>query len=594
MDWPYHFVNLTEAQNHQRRYLLDWYGSLAQISALAPLLVMQCYFLASWVARKRRDRSETETPSSPVAKSERLGKKGRVWNFSATARKVAWWAGDSLDVSGYHLGSKGEVVAAVLWAAWLVSLCIAQTGDDYLHLTKRFGAVASSQLPLQYLLALKTPYSPLQILTRSSHETLNGLHQHLGYITTVLFYLHAALFINLYIVRSLLAAKLQQPYVICGIVGLVAFTAVGTTALSPVRRWSYKVFYMTHVTLATALLPVLFFHVSHIRVYLYETAAIYALSAVLRVTNTHNLPGTITLIPGSSLVEVDVPLLKTADGRYRGKWESGQHAYVSLAGHPFLRTFRSNPFTVASIPTTDNCLKFVARVLDGNTAKLARSAHDRKATTHSISVEGPYGVTTHANRLLGYDRILLVAGGVGATFVVPLYRQLLADLSPSKGSYRRQRVSFLWVARSRADVMWALPADFREREGFLERVSVCLTASTADQAAAADDPGVGGAQEAGPTAYGEPEDGIELEERKTLLSNEPDERSPTGSDALQVKAGRPNIAHIIDQTFSHGAVEKVAVIVCGPRKLGQALRKEVGRYVSRGRDVWFWDESFAL
>ena len=526
-----------------------------------------------------------------------------------------------MDVFGYYMGRNGEVVGAVVWCAWLLVLCFVQTGDgrsafyislrslavsdkcniDYFHLTKRFGAIASSQLPFLYLLALKSPYSPLQILTRSSHETLNRLHQLLGRVLTVFFYVHAALYLNFYVVKNLLATKLQAAYIICGIVGIIAFTAVGTTALSPVRRWSYRVFYVTHVTLATILLPVLYFHVHHIRLFIYETVVIYALNTLLRFINTQTLPGTIRLIPDTNLLEIDVPLPKNASGKKQklSTWQPGQHAYVSLAGHPMLRTFKSNPFTVASIPTVDGNLRFVAKVLDGNTAKLAQSANDRKRanTALRLSVEGPYGVATHADSLLQYDRVLLVAGGVGATFIVPLYRQLLADLSPSKGSYRRQKVRFLWAARSRLEVVWALPEAPTEREGFVERLNVCLTGSPSGAVLSSASEGFAvreGAKD-DKAAYGEPEDGIELEEQKELLSSGLDSSAvANGHDGFPTTTGRPNLARIVDQTFAHSATEQVAIVVCGPKSLNQTLRKEVSRYVRRRREVWFWEESFAF
>ena len=169
-------------------------------------------------------------------------------------------------------------------------------------MTKRFGAIASSQLPLHYLLALKSPWSPLQFLTRSSHETLNVSHQILGRVISVLLYLHGAFYLNFYIQASLLGTKLREAYVLCGIVALLAFTIVGTTALAPVRRVSYRVFYIVHVCLASALLPILFFHVSHIRLYLYETLVVYLLHSALRFFSSKTLPGTIRLLKESSLL----------------------------------------------------------------------------------------------------------------------------------------------------------------------------------------------------------------------------------------------------------------------------------------------------
>lgn len=400
---------------------------------------------------------------------------------------------------------------------------------------------------------------------------------------TILLYAHAALYLNFYVQKNLLAEKLVQFYVLCGVFAVLAFTTIVTTALKPVRDWSYRVFYTVHVALATLLLPALYFHVHHVRVYVYETLAVYVLHAGLRffATTTHTA-GSITQVPDSNLIAIDIPT--------KGKtstWQPGQHAYISLQGHPALRTFRSNPFTVASIPSTDGHLKFVARILDGNTAKLAHG----KGQPQAISIEGPYGVTTHADALLAYDRVLFVAGGVGATFIVPLYRQLLADLSPGKGSHRRQKVSFLWVARAMADVDWALPAEEKEREGFVERLKVYLTRDVDGIASSPSENGVGvGAEE----DEGPGEDGIEMEEQKNLLHKDEGEGAVERSSGMSVHAGRPDLAMAVEQVFSHGAKEKVTVMVCGPKTLSKSLRSHIAPWVKKGRDVWFWEESFGL
>ncbi|KAK5105803.1 hypothetical protein LTR62_002145 [Meristemomyces frigidus] len=549
MNWPYHFLDLTQEEKDRRRTLLDTYGSRAQLSVLAPLLALQIYFLVSWLSIRWRSRNGG------------IGYGGRVDSPPSSPRSK-------------------KLRSSSLFGA-------SRTGGDYLHLTKRFGIVASSQLPLQYLLALKSPYSPLQYLTRRSHETLNSLHQLLGRITTLLLYSHAILYLNFYILSNLLTAKLQEGYVLAGIFGIVAFTAVGTAALTPVRRWSYKVFYITHVTLAIALLPVLWFHVSHIRIYLYETAAVYALNTALRFLASSTRAASMRVIPGTNLLEIEVPLTSAS----RQKWAPGQHAYISLAGHPLLRTFRSNPFTVASIPTSDGHLRFMARILDGNTAKLATQAgHDSKRE-HLITVEGPYGVVTHAERLLRYDRVLFIAGGVGATFIVPLYRQLLADLSPSAGSRRRGMANFLWMVRSRAETAWALPAQKRERQGFVERLRVQVTGSKAvNEESLGASEGREGMED---TGYDHAEQGIELEEQKNLLADEGHEDTKSDMQGLKVFEGRPDLTKAIEQTLSSGhGSDKVAVVVCSPGSLSRAVRNEVGLWVGRGRDVWFWDESF--
>ncbi|KAI6903193.1 hypothetical protein D0869_13584 [Hortaea werneckii] len=578
----YYFQDLTTEQKAQRRDLLDWYGLVAQLSVLAPLLALQLYFFAIWTKKRWENANELETPSSPYAKARGEGTSRDTLSFMRRIQsgfsRFVWWSGDSVDVLGYHLGAKGDVLFAACWACWLLFLCFPQTGEDYMHLAKRFGAIGASQLPLQYLLALKSPYSPVQLLTRSSHETLNALHQHLGYIITGLFYAHVGLYLNFYVVKDLLVAKLQAGYILAGVFSIIAFTTVGTTALAPVRKWSYRVFYFVHVALASLLLPVLFLHVAHIRVYIYETAIVYAANAALRFWNTQTCPGTIRLIPNTRLIEIIVqPPQETLR-----KWCPGQHVYVSLAGHPFLRTFKSNPFTIASLPSIDGHIRVVAKILDGNTARLAQIAtDDRKGAnldSQPISLEGPYGVASHSDRLLQYDRILFVAGGVGATFILPLYRQLLADLSPSSGSYRRQKVDFVWVARERAEVVWAMPDEVKEREAFRERLTVYLTGRDGDA--------VG-------SGAGREDDGIELTERETLLAGDGEDGESSGFE-LDAQVGRPDLRTIVDRTFAHGMAEKVAVVVCGPAGLDDSLRRAVGRHVEQGRDVWYWEERFAF
>lgn len=185
--------------------------------------------------------------------------------------------------------------------------------------------------------------------------------------------------------------------------------------------------------------------------------------------------------------------------------------------------------------------------------------------------------------------MLFVAGGVGATFILPLYRQLLADLSPSKGSHRRQQVSFTWTVRSTAEMEWALPADASEREGVAERLNVFVTGAgeVLDMAA-------NGSLRAKTGIDQEEEEGFELEETKGLLTDESGGTGEMAADSLPSIAGRPNLAHLVDQMFAPGrSQESVAIVVCGPQSLSQVLRKEVARWVARGRDVWLWDESFA-
>lgn len=129
----YHFQDLTTEQKAQRRDLLDWYGLVAQLSVLAPLLAPQLYFFAMWTKKRWENANELETPSSPYAKARGEGTNKDTLSFMRRIQngvsRVVWWSGDSVDVLGYHLGAKGDVMFAACWACWLLFLCFPQTGE---------------------------------------------------------------------------------------------------------------------------------------------------------------------------------------------------------------------------------------------------------------------------------------------------------------------------------------------------------------------------------------------------------------------------------------------------------------------------------
>ena len=130
----YRFVTLTDEEVQQRRVLLDWYANLAQVSVLIPVLAVQGYFLAEWATQKWAGRSDGASPRSPHLKDLRPRGWLAVGELRLHWRRFAWWCGDSIDVLGWHVGTRGEVLAAGGWMAWLLCLCFLQTGDGELSL----------------------------------------------------------------------------------------------------------------------------------------------------------------------------------------------------------------------------------------------------------------------------------------------------------------------------------------------------------------------------------------------------------------------------------------------------------------------------
>jgi hypothetical protein len=129
MRWPYEFVDLTDAQKHHRRVLLDAYGLVAQASAGVVLLLIQLYFLAQWLRQRRNGSDGIDVPSSPSLKNSQKGGRLNPRVAAQYWRRLEWWCGDSVRILGVDLGTKGQITVATTWTTWLLYLSFAETGN---------------------------------------------------------------------------------------------------------------------------------------------------------------------------------------------------------------------------------------------------------------------------------------------------------------------------------------------------------------------------------------------------------------------------------------------------------------------------------
>ena len=492
---------------------------------------------------------------------------------------------------------------------------------DYLHLTKRFGQIGASQLPLHYLLAMRTPYSPVQWITRLSHEQLKAAHQILGRIVYLLFILHAVFYFVFFAMSGFLAKRIKDWDVIFGIITLILFAAISTTALAFIRRRNYRVFYISHIAIANFIIVPMYLHVSHIRLYVYEIIVVECLHLITRAIRLKMYQGTLRLLPGTNLVQIRIPL---PDNHAALNWHPGQHVYLTRpwgsAKAPsyyqqWLMVNKSNPFTIASLPSVDHELLLVARTLNGNTAYLASLAQKLSqggtglpmlptATGDipilPIALEGPYGASTRLPDLTDFDKVLLVAGGVGATFIMPLYRAIAEYHDTTPGA---TQVRCIWAVQKLADTQWAFPdaspshehehEDQRaaERE---EAVSNGLLNKAATVEVYVTRP-TGGSRHAVTAATpvfavddDDDAEQFEMQESEQLLGVEEQMERPR--KGMVVKTGRPQMSEIVEEVFSRGM--RTAVICCGPKRLTEDLKRSVEVYVKKGHDVYWYDETF--
>ncbi|KAK3346764.1 ferric reductase NAD binding domain-containing protein [Lasiosphaeria hispida] len=590
MGWPYHFVVLSEAEKLVRREALDRYAIYAQLSALLPIAVALLYRIAT----SGRQDSYSAIPSSPTLKSQRSSSAG---GWALRTQKLQWWLGEDF-VPGGKLGQRDQWIIGVFWAFWMVSLSVLGTGDDYLHLTKRFGMVAASQYPIQYLLALKS-LNPYAFAFRSSHEHINRYHRVLGRVITLLLVLHWAFYMNFFAQNGLLPKRMSDPIVRAGVVSFLSLNILNTTALRPMRKLSYRLFFIVHLVVAFVMPVLLSFHAKPARIFMAEALVVFVADLASRKFDTVTAHASLESIPGTNLVKITASVPHPKINRFRT--QPGSHIYLSIPAGArksvdaasvshLLFGFLFNPFTVAAVDEENGNLTLVARHRSGPmTAALARLAGGTKllgaapasaSSTNTpgekipLYIEGPYGVATRFPHLStsGFDRVLLVAGGIGATFIVPLYRSIIHE-NPSA------RVQMVWAVRGAGDATWAVTSrDEVQEAGILndENVEIFLTR---DVAAEGSDTG---------SASGSRNGECEVE----MSSLQRDRRR--NKFTAQHNRKRPDLKKIVDDVFKHGSEERVAVLVCGPAEMARELRAHVGVWVGKGRSVWWHNEGFGF
>lgn len=224
---------------------------------------------------------------------------------------------------------------------------------------------------------------------------------------------------------------------------------------------------------------------------------------------------------------------------------------------------------MAAVNEKTNTVTLVARARSGPmTARLSSLASGTSSSSSSsdpvpqvsLNIDGPYGATGKtAQDLLSakVDRVLLFAGGVGATFALPIYQALLNDSNSSAVS---PKVKFIWAVRSASDATWASSLGAKSIIDD-DNVELFLTG----------DMGVGhGSSE----REGGQSGGLEL------------------NDLRRQSKKRPDVKKIVDDAFRRNNQGSVAVMVCGPAEMAKGVRDAVRPWVMLGRRVHWHNEAF--
>ena len=449
-------------------------------------------------------------------------------------------------------------------------------------------------------MALKS-LNPVAYILSSSHEQVNRWHRVLARATTTLLCLHAVLYLAFFVTRDRLD-RLGEPIVLAGVISFFGLTLMVTTALRPVRRFSYRLFFIIHLVLGIIIPIVIMIHAAPARTFLFEALGVFFVDLVSRKMDTVTGHATVESIPGTSLIKISASIPHAKVNRFRA--HPGSHVYLGIPDAArksmsatsishLLFEFLFNPFTVAAVDEDSGDLTLVARHNGGPmTAALGRLAgavRPRNANSGSrnedkipLSIEGPYGAASRFPQLgTDFDRILLVAGGVGAAFTLPLYRSIVGENPGAK-------VEMVWAIRGAGEATWAVTGPAAQALLKDNNLRLFVTGDMAGPEALDSPRRTAPGDRANGQAEGSGADDGEVE----MSAMYRDRRR--GRYTSQHNRKRPDLKKMVDDQFKYGPEERVAVLVCGPQEMARELREHLGSWVHRGRLVWYHNEGFGF
>lgn len=278
-------------------------------------------------------------------------------------------------------------------------------------------------------LALKN--TPLAFLTAYSYERLNCLHQISGCLTFACLVIHASCYAAYFLDKGDRAMLVERQQIAAIIAGF-AFLSVTVSALVIRHMW-YELFYVAHICFFIVALVCACLHQpdfgKHIIIVLLLTAAMWFTDRLIRAARAlYYLPNnsaTVHPLPngGTKIVMKKVPTRAVG----------GNHFFVWI---PRIRAFEMHPFTVVGTQP----LEFIVKSQDGFTRDLHRHAIAHPGATLRASVDGPYGTFPDP---IHYDKIVLVAGGGGASFTFGLAVNALERMKEGSDT----EIVFIWTVK---------------------------------------------------------------------------------------------------------------------------------------------------
>jgi predicted ferric reductase len=362
--------------------------------------------------------------------------------------------------------------------------------------------VALTQIPLVYVLSAK--YGPLNLLVGMSHERINWAHRWVGRVLLLSATIHVGIMKASISTEDILHSNDQGMTVVrYGVVTYAMLIWIAVSSILPLRKWSYKAFYINHYITTLIFLVIAFQHVptySRVSIYLASSIVLVDKFLILYFTIRNNIsigaksrrfersrsgrrvvvgfpvrmttpsPSVCTLPTQTTDVTTIVRIANIPFS-----WKPGQHVRLYI---PALGRFEMHPFTPANCsvmqppplpprkdieaairfqqPRQSSEMLLLVKAKSGFTKRLAKYHQDWLArpcpnatepadNTLTAYIDGPYGV---APKWHEYENLVLVASSTGVSFILAILdrlEQLCFTAGPDE--FKTRDVKFVWVIR---------------------------------------------------------------------------------------------------------------------------------------------------
>lgn len=324
-----------------------------------------------------------------------------------------------------------------------------------LNVSNRAGIIASIQIPLLTLFALRN--NILIWLTGWSFSTFNAYHRAIARVTFILAVIHAGAKQTMMLSFHAPLRIIYYPTILFKL-GLAALCLMSLMILLGFFRVKhYEIFLFVHVVGAIAAYICILFHLNHLgyKQTMYVSLGLILADFTIRIGRIifSNIAFYLTPIDGSNrLTEACVSLLPSdvLNVRIRTpiQWPfaPGQYVYIHFNR---LNILESHPFSAVGPSSDGESFQLLCKARGGMTKRLrdyieSEGAKEGQKVNMNVLIEGPYGVHCPVER---YDTVLLVAGGIGITGIIP-YAEYLA-LSP-----HYHEIHLIWTVASVDELTW--------------------------------------------------------------------------------------------------------------------------------------------